>query len=252
MLTVVKIGGAWLEAGGEDEAFEALAQLPGDLVVVHGGGSEISRWLERSGIQVEWVKGLRVTRGDSLQLTAMVLSGWVNKEVVRALERAGRRSVGISGEDGGLMSAEYVDVERLGEVGRVVSVNPEIVHLLLRGGFTPVISPISTGPGGRPLNVNADESAIPIALNLSADRLLLLSDVPGVLADGKVVEVLDRGRAAGLERTGHLAGGMLVKVNQALDAAEAGVEVRIGDASLLTRESGTRISSSEPLPAPST
>jgi acetylglutamate kinase len=251
MLTVVKIGGAWLEAGPKDEAFEALARLPGDLVVVHGGGSEVSRWLERAGIQVEWVKGLRVTRGDSLQLTAMVLSGWVNKEVVRALERAGRRSVGISGEDGGLLLAEHVDVERFGEVGRVVSVNPEIVHLALRGGFTPVISPISKGPDRQPLNVNADESAIPIALSLGADRLLLLSDVPGVLADGELVEALDREKAAVLERTGHLVGGMLIKVNQALDAAEVGVEVRIGDASLLTSESGTRISSSEIFPTPS-
>jgi len=249
MLTVVKIGGAWLEAGAEDAAFASLASLPGDLVVVHGGGSEISRWLERSGISVEWAEGLRVTRGDGLQLTAMVLSGWVNKRVVRALAGAGRRSVGVSGEDGGLLQAEHVDIERLGEVGRIVAVNSDLIHVLLREGFTPVISPISEGPHGRPLNVNADESAIPIALELDADRLLLLSDVPGVLADGELVGTLDRTRAEALEKTGQLAGGMLVKVNQALEAAESGVEVRIGDASLLTSNSGTRISGSELLPA---
>ncbi len=249
MLTVVKIGGAWLERGAEDSAFSALAKLDGDVVVVHGGGAEISRWLDRSGIEVEWVEGLRVTRGDSLQLTAMVLSGWVNKRVVEALSRAGRPAVGLSGEDGGLLLAEPVDPERLGEVGRVIRVDPRPIQVLLRGGFTPVISPVSSGPGGQPLNVNADEAAIPLALGVNADRLLLLSDVPGVLARGRLVETLDRERAEALARSGDLAGGMLVKVNQALDAASRGVEVRIGDAALLSGGSGTRIQGSELSPA---
>jgi acetylglutamate kinase len=245
MLTVVKIGGAWLEAGAEDEAFRALAALPGDLVVMHGGGREISRWLERSGIDVEWIDGLRVTRGDSLQLTAMVLSGWVNKRVVEALVCAGRPAVGISGEDGGLLSADPLDRDRLGEVGRIREVRPDVLRVLMSGGYTPVISPISSGPEGRPLNVNADEAAIPLAIGISADRLLLLSDVPGVLSGGRRVEALDRSTAAALAKRGDLVGGMRVKVDQALAAAEAGVEVRIGDASLLTGDPGTRISGSE-------
>ena len=149
MLTVVKIGGAWLEKGAEVTAFRALAELSGDLIVVHGGGHEISRWLDRADIDVEWVDGLRVTRGDSLQLTAMVLSGWVNKRVVEALNGAGRPSVGISGEDGSLLRAELVDVERLGAVGRVIRVDPKAVRALLRAGFTPIISPISAGSDRR-------------------------------------------------------------------------------------------------------
>ena len=249
MLTVVKIGGAWLESRAEETAFGSLAELSGDLVVVHGGGHEISRWLDRAGIESEWVDGLRVTRGDTLQLTAMVLSGWVNKRVVQALSRAGRPSVGISGEDGGLLRADPVDVKRLGEVGGVTRVSPEVIRTLLQGGFTPVISPVSQGPAGRALNVNADEAAIPIALEVEADRLLLLSDVPGVLANGELVETLDRQRADVLAKSGDLAGGMLVKVNQALEAAHAGVEVRIGDAGLLTGGSGTRILGSELSPA---
>lgn len=249
MLTVVKIGGAWLESGAEETGFEALAKLSGDLVVVHGGGHEISRWLDRAGIDSEWVDGLRVTRGDTLQLTAMVLSGWVNKRVVEALSGAGRPSVGISGEDGGLLRADPVDVKRLGEVGRVTRVSPEVIRTLLRGGFTPVISPVSQGPAGRALNVNADEAAIPIALGVGADLLLLLSDVPGVLANGELVETLDRQSADLLAKSGDLAGGMLVKVSQALEAAHAGVEVRIGDAALLTGGSGTRILGSELSPA---
>lgn len=250
MLTVVKIGGAWLEGGIRISAFEELARLPGDLVVVHGGGYEISRWLNRSGVPVEWVDGLRVTRGDGLQLTAMVLSGWVNKRVAQALDRVGRSAVGISGEDGGLIRAVPLNAEKLGDVGRVTEVDPRPARALLAAGFVPVISPVSRGPEGNPLNVNADEAAIRIALGLGADRLLLLSDVPGVLADGELIDEINRERARTLVKAEILAGGMLVKVNQALEAAAAGVDVRIGDDTLLHGEGGTRVVAS-PLPASS-
>ena len=150
MLSVVKIGGAWLESGATEEAFRALARLPGELVVVHGGGKSISRWLERTGTPVEWSRGLRVTRGLSLELTAMVLSGWVNKRVVERLSAAGRPAVGISGEDGGLLRAEPVDPARLGEVGRIREVHDEVIRALLAAGLTPVVSPVSTGPGDGP------------------------------------------------------------------------------------------------------
>jgi acetylglutamate kinase len=245
VLTVVKIGGAWLEAGASESAFRTLAALDGDLVVVHGGGHEISRWLKRIGAPAEFVGGLRVTRGDSLQVTAMVLSGWVNKRVAVALDRAGRRAIGVSGEDGGLLLAEPLDPDRLGEVGRITEVDESPIRALLDAGYTPVVSPISRGPGGAPLNVNADEAAIPLALGIGADRLLLISDVPGVLADGQLVDRLDRARADTLARNGTLAGGMLVKVNQALAAADAGLDVRIGDDTLLTSDSGTWIVGSE-------
>jgi acetylglutamate kinase len=241
LLTVVKIGGAWLEAGGSEAAFRTLAELEGDLVVVHGGGHEISRWLKRVGAPAEFVDGLRVTRGDSLQVTAMVLSGWVNKRVTVALDRAGRRAVGVSGEDAGLFLAAPLDPDRLGEVGRITEVDGSVLRALLEAGFTPVVSPISRGPNGAPLNVNADEAAIPLALGIGADRLLLVSDVPGVLAEGRLVARLDRARAESLARDGTLAGGMLVKVNQALAAADAGLDVRIGDDTLLTSDSGTWI-----------
>lgn len=246
MLTVVKIGGAWLEAGASDSAFQALASLEGELVVVHGGGKEISRWLARAGIEAEWADGLRVTRGDSLQLTAMVLSGWVNKRVVASLEAAGRKAVGISGEDGGLLVADPLDPDRLGDVGRVRQVNRAPLDALLAAGYVPVVSPVSRGPSG-PLNVNADDAAIPLALGIGADRLLLLSDVPGVLVNGELLARLDRDGAAELMREGVLQGGMMVKVNQALDAADSGLDVRIGGEALLHGGAGTLVvpSSSE-------
>ena len=246
MLSVVKIGGAWLGARPREDAFQALAGLPGELVVVHGGGKDISRWLERTGIPVEWSGGLRVTRGLGLELTAMVLSGWVNKRVVAALSRAGREAVGISGEDGGLLRADPVDRARLGEVGRIRRVDGRVIRGLLSGGYTPVVSPVSTGPERTPLNVNADEAAIPLALGIGADRLLLLSDVPGVQAGGRVVEFVDPDVAEVLARSGVLAGGMLVKVRQALEAAASGLDVRIGDERLLAGGSGTRVIASQP------
>ena len=246
MLSVVKIGGAWLGARPRKEAFRALAGLSGEVVVVHGGGKDISRWLERTGIPVEWSGGLRVTRGLGLEVTAMVLSGWVNKREVAALSRAGREAVGISGEDGGLLRAEPVDRARLGEVGRIRRVDGRVIRGLLSGGYTPVVSPVSAGPEGTPLNVNADEAAIPLALGISADRLLLLSDVPGVQAGGRVVEIVDPDVAEALARSGVLAGGMLVKVRQALEAAASGLEVRIGDDRLLAGGAGTKVIASQP------
>jgi acetylglutamate kinase len=241
MLTVVKIGGAWLEGGAKGEAFSALAALPGDLVIVHGGGKEISRWLDRVGVPVEWADGLRVTRGDGLTLTAMVLTGWVNKRVVEATSRGGRPAVGISGEDAGLLQADFLDRERYGEVGTIRSVNPGPVHALIAGGFTPVISPVSRGPEGAPLNVNADEAAIRVAAGLGANRLLLISDVPGVLLEGQVLPTIGESEARDLAAKGILAGGMLLKVQQALEAARGGVEVRIGDEGLLTGAAGTLV-----------
>jgi len=251
VLTVVKIGGAWLESGPALENFRVLAGFPGDLVVVHGGGKEISRWLDRVGVPVEWADGLRVTRGDGLQVTAMVLSGWVNKRVASALDQAGRPALGISGEDGGLLAAVPLDPIRLGDVGTVRNVDPMPVRALLEGGFTPVISPVSRGPEGRPLNVNADEAAIALARHLRADRLLLLSDVPGVLADGALLPTLNESEAEDLAGRGIISGGMKVKVTQALSAAAAGVEVRIGDEGLLSGSPGTVISSGAPSPSPS-
>jgi acetylglutamate kinase len=250
VLTVVKIGGAWLESGPAGEPFRVLAALPEELVVVHGGGKEISRWLDRVGVPVEWADGLRVTRGDGLRVTAMVLSGWVNKRVAEALDRAGRPAVGLSGEDAGLLEAVPLDPVRLGDVGTVRRVNPEPLRALLAGGFTPVVSPVSRGPEGRPLNVNADEAAIALARDLRADRLLLVSDVPGVLADGELLASLTEREAADLAARGILSGGMKVKVTQALGAAAAGVRVHIGDEGLLSGAAGTVVRS-EAAPTPS-
>lgn len=246
MLTVVKAGGAWLEGGPPESELTALAERPGDLVVVHGGGHEISRWQERCGLETEWADGLRVTRGDSVPLTSMVLSGWMNKGLASALHGAGRPSVGISGQDGGLIRAVPLDRERYGAVGRVDAVDTSLTNTLLSGGFTPVVSPVSEGPDG-PLNVNADAAAVALASALGADRLLLISDVPGVLVDGSLLPFVDPDQAEELEETGHVTGGMQVKVDQAIEAAADVPEVFIGGSELLHElGQGTRVMGEAP------
>jgi acetylglutamate kinase len=243
VLTVVKLGGAVASAPQELAAVAAeVRALSGARVVVHGGGAEISAWQERLGLVVEKQGGLRVTTPESMQVTAMVLSGWVNKRVVAALIDAGELAVGLSGEDGGLLRAARKDGGRLGEVGEITEVDPRAVRALLAAGMLPVVSPVSRGPAGAPLNVNADEAAIALANGLAATRLLLVSDVPGVLVDGAPLPRVTAAGAADLLRDQVVTGGMAVKVQQALTAARAGVEVRIGDGALLTDpKAGTRV-----------
>jgi acetylglutamate kinase len=176
----------------------------------------------------------------------MVLSGWVNKRVVQAFLDIGRPAVGVSGEDGALLEAIRAQGGKLGEVGEVVRVRPEVVHALLAAGFVPVVSPVSRGPEGNPLNVNADEAALHLAAGIGADRIYLVSDVPGVLVDGVVVRTLTPQQARDLIERGIATGGMSVKIRQALIAADAGVEVAIGEPGLLDDfASGTRILGAE-------
>lgn len=234
MLSVVKLGGVQVgDAHGLSAVAARVAALPGRRVVVHGGGAEISAWQERLELPVSWHDGLRVTSVEGVKLTAMVLSGWMNKRVVQAFEDAGVPAVGISGEDGSLLGAVRARDGALGEVGRVVDVRPRVVDALLEAGFLPVVSPVSRGPEGSPLNVNADEAALHLAAALGADRIYLVSDVPGVLDRGRLLRELSTSEAEALVEDGVATGGMAVKVRQALVAATAGVEVAIGDAAIL-------------------
>jgi len=243
VLRVVKVGGRVVES---PEARDALARrlekLERPWILVHGGGSEITRWQERLGLPVVRRGGLRVTTEEGIQVACMVLSGWVNKRLVAALLDRGVAAVGLSGEDGGLLRAELRDQGRLGAVGEVVSVDPAALGALLGAGFAPVVSPLARGPGGRPLNVNADEAAAALAVAVGASELDLVSDVPGVLRGGVPVKRLDAGEVAALQESGAVTGGMAVKVASALEGARGGVTVRIGDAEILSSpHGGTRI-----------
>lgn len=215
----------------------------GRWVVVHGGGGAISAWQERLGLPVERRDGLRVTTSEGLEVTSMVLSGWVNKRLVACLLDHGVRAVGISGEDGGLLRAELRAGGSYGAVGRVTSVDSAPIRALLDRGFVPVVSPLTRGPEGAPLNVNADEAAEALASALGADELYFLSDVPGVLSDAGALKRLSECEARKLRARGTLRGGMAVKVASALRSARGkGMNVRIGNLDLLdSRDAGTRV-----------
>lgn len=233
---VVKIGGAALTDAGWLASFaQAIAAAGEPLVIVHGGGPEISRLSERLGVGVEWVNGRRVTPDAALDVASMVLNGRVNKRLVAALLNAGADAVGLSGEDGGLVRAHLAAGGGLGRVGHVAAVRTELLTMLLRHGMIPVVAPVSRGPDGGALNVNADEVAAAVAVAVNARELLFVTDVDGVRDEsGVTLSALATPEGEMLLDRGIAAGGMAVKLRAALDALTSGVaQVRIGSVAAL-------------------
>jgi acetylglutamate kinase len=237
-LVIVKVGGrAQQDAGLARAVATAWAAHPRALVVVHGGGDEASR-LQRAllGTEPVFVRGRRVTSAEDIDLLRMALSGVANKRLVAALAAAGVPAIGLSGEDGRLLRAAAGDAA-LGHVGSVERVNVALLAQLLVGGWMPVVSPLSAdgASAGEALNVNGDDAAAAIAAACGAEELLLVTDVPAVLArtaDGALAPIgrLTAAEARTLLASGVAAGGMAAKVEAALAALAAGVRrVRIGD-----------------------
>ncbi len=246
-VTLVKVGGAELKEGPALQSLVgALVQmtLAGHVVIVHGGGSEIAELQKRLGIEPRFVEGLRVTDEESLRVAEMVLSGLVNKRLVGHLVMAGVRAIGLSGVDAGLLRGERLrhPVGDLGRVGEIQQVQVDCLYGLLEQGFTPVISPISLGSDGHPLNVNADHAALAIAGALRPAEAFFLTDVPGVKLDGQVLESLDARRAEAMIQSQQITGGMIPKVRSALQAIAAGASrVRITNLEGLVHDTGTAI-----------
>ena len=195
-------------------------------VVVHGGGPQIGELLAQLGKESEFRDGLRVTDAETLDVARMVLTGRVGADIVGAINAHGRVAVGLSGLDAGLITAEQRD-ERLGYVGDVVDVQRQILDTLIEAGFVPVISTIGSDTSGQAYNINADTAAIAIAEALGAEKLVYLTDVPGVLTDvgdpSSLISRLSASRARLLIDDGVINGGMIPKVGACLDALEAGV-----------------------------
>jgi acetylglutamate kinase len=225
---VVKIGGRTLTDSAWLRAFAAaLAAAPGAWVVVHGGGPEITELAGRLGIEPAWSGGRRITTPEALDVTAMVLSGRVNKRVVAALLDAGVDALGVSGEDAGLLRARPFQDGALGRVGEVAEVRGELLRGLLSLGLTPVVSPVSRGADGA-LNVNADDAAAAIAVALDAPEIVFLTDV-GVRDGAAELAQLTAPEARRLLAQGIATDGMAVKLEAALAVLAAGVpRVRIG------------------------
>jgi acetylglutamate kinase len=232
-LVVVKIGGSTL--GRNDTSLAdlvALQHLNKRIVVVHGGGSEVSAWFARLGHEPRFVNGLRVTGKDELAVVTAVLAGLVNKRLVLGLNAAGGRAAGLSGVDGRLVQAKVED-DTLGYVGRVAHVEPDVVMTLLGAGIMPVVSPVCWGTRegeATLLNVNADDVAVAVASALRADRLVYLTDVPGIMDQHKnVFSRLAARQVRELITAGTIAGGMIPKALACVSAAQHVGQARIID-----------------------
>lgn len=246
MTRVVKIGGRAQQAA---ELVSVLAaawrEAPGALVIVHGGGDEVTELQRLMGREPQFVDGRRVTTDDDIALLRMTLSGVINKRLVAALVGAGVPAVGISGEDGAVLSAVQMD-RKMGRTGHPDAADVTLVRHLLAGGFLPVISPIARdadSKGGDALNVNGDDAAAALAVALGASELLLVADVPGVLDAGHAVASLDGDAVRALVASGTVTAGMIAKLEAAVYALTGGVPlVRIGDLTAVADDTfGTRV-----------
>jgi acetylglutamate kinase len=243
-IIVVKYGGHAMDGGTASENFSQdivlMKQTGIDPVVVHGGGPQIGAMLKRLQIPSSFVDGLRVTDAAAIEIVEMVLTGSINKQIVSGINAAGGRAVGLSGKDGNLvvarklerMKIDPVTLEQtpvdLGFVGEPETINPEVLRTIINSDLIPVVAPIGVGAKGETFNINADTIAGSVAGAMSAARLLLLTDVEGVLdKEGKLIPRLTVGEARALIADGTISGGMIPKIETAIDAVESGVKAAV-------------------------
>jgi acetylglutamate kinase len=231
MKLAIKIGGTLLDGGLQQEDARAMLALQAgsllrdghQLLLVHGGGAQVTSFMKAEGIESQFVEGRRVTTPAVLDAAVKVMCGTVNHEFLAAFAAADVKAVGISGVDGSCVFADYAG-NGLGLVGRVSRVNPVIFDVLNAAGFVPVMACLAVGPGGQILNVNADEVAVACAAAWMADRMIFLSDVDGVRgADGQIVRRLNTDEAEALVASGVASGGMVAKLRAAKQAVSHGI-----------------------------
>ena len=237
---VIKYGGNAMVDNDLKRGFArdiVLMKLVGmNPVVVHGGGPQIGNMLKQIGKETEFIQGMRVTDSETMDIVEMVLGGLVNKEIVSLINRHGGRAVGLTGKDGDLIRAHKMKVTRqdpgmdapeiidIGHVGEVESIDATVAEMLVFDGFIPVIAPIGVGSDGQSYNINADLVAGKLAITLNAEKLILLTNTPGVLdQNGNLLTGLRAEQVDQLIKDGVIHGGMLPKINCALDAVRSGV-----------------------------
>ena len=228
---VIKYGGAAMKDGilkaGVIRDIVFLSCVGVRPIVVHGGGPEINIWLDKLGIEPQFKDGLRVTDADTMDVVEMVLVGRVNKELVSLINQAGTSAVGLCGKDGNLIQARPVGKEGIGFVGEVTNINPELIKSLVDNGYVPVISSVAADEKGQAYNINADTVAGEIAAALQAEKLILLTDTPGILENyhdpSTLLTKLDINKLRKLIEDGIVSGGMIPKVNCCVRSLAQGV-----------------------------
>jgi len=244
-MLVLKIGGQELDNPDFTQRLgQAVAALEEPPVLVHGGGKEIRELQRRLGVKPQYIDGLRVTDAESLDIAQMVLMGRVNKRLVSVLSLAGVDAFGMSGVDRTSIKAEKLEHPEgdLGQVGRVVHVRTEVFSRLLEDGITPTLSPLCYGADGSIFNVNADHVATAVAVAMQAEALVFVSNVPGVMRQGKVMPRLTASEVEQLIEEKVIVGGMIPKSRSALEALNGGVlAVRITNLDGLKAGTGTTI-----------
>ncbi len=196
-------------------------------VIVHGGGKKISSLLDRLEVQSEFIDGMRVTDESVMEVVEMVLSGNINKEITSLLNHHGAKAIGINGKDGNLIKAKPLDRDKYGLVGEITKVDKKVLKKLIKEDFIPVIAPIASGkdvnhPG---FNINADFAACKIATALKAEKIIYLTDTPGILdKNGELISTIDRTEIDKLKNDGTIKGGMIPKIDACLEALQGGVK----------------------------
>ncbi|MGD2403749.1 acetylglutamate kinase [Bacillus velezensis] len=223
---VFKCGGSVIRELSADffQNVKELMQSGWNIAVVHGGGPDISKMLKTLQIETEFVDGQRKTTKLVLETAEMVLSGTINKFFVTELAKNGLKAAGISGKDGGLLQASYLNQDKYGEVGEIQKTDPSIIHALMKEGIIPVIAPLSMTSDFETLNVNADAAASAVASALHADKLLFVTDVEGIMDGESRLDTLTPQEIQALIDDGVISGGMIPKVNSALSALSEDVE----------------------------
>jgi len=241
---VVKYGGNAMASGTSADDFAQdivlMKQTGIDPVVVHGGGPQIGAMLKKLQIPSHFIDGLRVTDEAAIEVVEMVLTGSINKQIVTSINAAGGRAVGVSGKDGNLIVARKLERKKLdptslemkpvdlGFVGEPDKINAEVIRAIMKSELIPVIAPIGAGPRGETYNINADTVAGAVAGAMKAERMILLTDVEGVLdTEGNVIPKLSIADARRLIADGTISGGMIPKIETAIDAVEGGVKAAV-------------------------
>ncbi|WP_027408942.1 acetylglutamate kinase [Anoxybacteroides tepidamans] len=217
---VIKCGGSVLSelSPAFFKSLQEMYDQGKNIVIVHGGGPEIGQMLKRLNVSSEFVDGLRKTTEEVLEVVEMILAGKVNKQLVSLLQQHHLPSVGFSGIDARLLEAAPIDIEKLGYVGNVIRINTSFLTDLLRSRCIPVIAPIGCGRNGQRYNINADTAAGAIAQALQAEQLLFVTDVPGILENGSLVEQATVEKIEAMINSGVISGGMIPKVKAAMAA----------------------------------